>query len=428
MSGTDQRYIPGAIVNAKAVQVTNLAECSRRYGCNAKTKRVVGKVVSTEFKSLPGNTRKSCFVTADYELGGGVIKTCILNLRSVVAGDLAPSIETTGTQLGTQSTFAVATTEMVTPTITNVPEQQQHDNEQNNTEFDTIITPQQLHTTRLPEILPLLSEPNPPPMLPTAPSLITTPLLLITSPLLEGDIVDDVHGQLWHKVNNRNTGININGLVRQRQWAFRNALGEPILPTNMQTTRIMSRLDFFMLMFPPKQLTDMLTFTNVELTLKRKAPTTKGEILKLFGVMILMTTVEFTSRASLWATVAVHKYQPAPSFGKTGMSRNRFDELFSALRWSSQPATRPIHMSSKAYRWMLVDGFISNFNDYRAENFIPSELICVDESISRWYGQGGSWINHGLPMYVAIDRKPENGCEIQNSACGKSGVMLRLNW
>ncbi|KAI2491366.1 Transposase IS4 [Fragilaria crotonensis] len=30
------------------------------------------------------------------------------------------------------------------------------------------------------------------------------------------------------------------------------------------------------------------------------------------------------------------------------------------------------------------------------------------------------------PQYVAIDRKPENGCEIQNAACGRSGVMLRL--
>ena len=29
-------------------------------------------------------------------------------------------------------------------------------------------------------------------------------------------------------------------------------------------------------------------------------------------------------------------------------------------------------------------------------------------------------------MYVAIDRKPENGCEIQNAACGHSGVMIRL--
>ena len=32
----------------------------------------------------------------------------------------------------------------------------------------------------------------------------------------------------------------------------------------------------------------------------------------------------------------------------------------------------------------------------------------------------------GLPIYIAIDRKPENGCEIQNSACSESGVMLWL--
>ena len=29
-------------------------------------------------------------------------------------------------------------------------------------------------------------------------------------------------------------------------------------------------------------------------------------------------------------------------------------------------------------------------------------------------------------MYIAIDRKPENRCEIQNSACSESVVMLQL--
>jgi hypothetical protein len=53
-------------------------------------------------------------------------------------------------------------------------------------------------------------------------------------------------------------------------------------------------------------------------------------------------------------------------------------------------------------------------------------MICVDDSISRWYGQGGSWINHGLPMYVAIVQKPENGCEIQNAVCGSSRIRLWL--
>ena len=56
--------------------------------------------------------------------------------------------------------------------------------------------------------------------------------------------------------------------------------------------------------------------------------------------------------------------------------------------------------------------------------FFPSNEICVDESMPLSYGQGGHWINHGLPMYVTIDKKPENGCEIQNAAYGRSGVMI----
>ena len=46
--------------------------------------------------------------------------------------------------------------------------------------------------------------------------------------------------------------------------------------------------------------------------------------------------------------------------------------------------------------------------------------------MSRCYGQGGHWINHGLPMYVAIDRNHENGCEIQNAFCGRSSIMMRI--
>ena len=83
-------------------------------------------------------------------------------------------------------------------------------------------------------------------------------------------------------------------------------------------------------------------------------------------------------------------------------------------------------MRSETYRWKLVDDFIQNFNQHRASHFQPCERICVDESMIRWYGLGGHWINIGLPQYVAIDRKPENGCEIQNSACGGSGIFCRL--
>jgi hypothetical protein len=75
-------------------------------------------------------------------------------------------------------------------------------------------------------------------------------------------------------------------------------------------------------------------------------------------------------------------------------------------------------MSSEKYRWLLVDRFVERFNDYRASTFILSDYICIDEPMSRRYGEGGYWINDGLPMYISIDPKPENGCEIQNTACG----------
>ena len=69
---------------------------------------------------------------------------------------------------------------------------------------------------------------------------------------------------------------------------------------------------------------------------------------------------------------------------------------------------------------------MQNFNLHHQWFVLLSWLKCVDESIVRWYGFGGHWMNMGLPMYVAIDRKPEDGMEIQNACCAKSGIMVQL--
>ena len=108
------------------------------------------------------------------------------------------------------------------------------------------------------------------------------------------------------------------------------------------------------------------------------------------------------------------------------MPRNWFNHLFKALHFSRQLHQKPQGMSHERYRWMLVDDFVHNFNKHRAKNFEPGQRICVDESISRWYGQGGEWITIGVPHYVAINCKPESGCKIQNAACAESGIMIRL--
>ena len=65
------------------------------------------------------------------------------------------------------------------------------------------------------------------------------------------------------------------------------------------------------------------------------------------------------------------------------MPRMRFEDLWKCIRWSDQPSERPEGMTSEQYRWRLVDDFVAKFNKHRrAASFPPSELICVDESIS----------------------------------------------
>ena len=189
-----------------------------------------------------------------------------------------------------------------------------------------------------------------------------------------------------------------------------------------------------MLVYPPKLLDDEMKLTNIELgklqarnpRAKYTGPTTRGELLKFKGLMLLMTRFEFGSRRSLWSSMTQNKYIPAPKLGQTGMTRDRFDNLMSCYRMGQQPATRPQGMSDAEYRWMLINNAIDRFNEHGESCFHPSDSICTDESMCRWYGIGGNWINMGLPHYVAMDRKPENGCEVQNCCDGVSGIMLRM--
>jgi hypothetical protein len=81
----------------------------------------------------------------------------------------------------------------------------------------------------------------------------------------------------------------------------------------------------------------MVSLTNAELERRQGAPTTTGEILKLFGVLILVTRFEFGNRRSLWAREGPTPFIPAANFGRTGMSRNRFELLWVSLSWSRQP-------------------------------------------------------------------------------------------
>ena len=150
-------------------------------------------------------------------------------------------------------------------------------------------------------------------------------------------------------------------------------------------------------------------------------------MIKWLGIIILSTRSEFVDRASMWSTVYQSNYRSAPAFGKTIMNRRHIDMLWSHVRWIHRPDVRGGGKSHEAHWWKLVEDFVPFFNEYHTQLFSPSDLICADESILWWYRQSGYWINLGFPMYVAMERKPDNGVDIHNASCRRSGIMMRIS-
>lgn len=166
----------------------------------------------------------------------------------------------------------------------------------------------------------------------------------------------------------------------------------------------------------------MVVLTNKKLRTNFHRPTTSGEIIKFFGTLVLMTRCKFSNRRDLWSTCTLSRVLGQPKFGSI-MSRERFEIIRKFLQFSQDKTD---HCYTEKTQWSLCEEFVEAINAHRREHVIPSHFLCVDESMSRWYGLGGSWIDVGCPHYVKLERKPENGTEIQNVACAKSWIMLGL--
>ena len=77
---------------------------------------------------------------------------------------------------------------------------------------------------------------------------------------------------------------------------------------------------------------------------------------------------------------------------------------------------------------MIANNHVANLNKNCDCNYHPSDSIFVDEYMSRWYGIGEHRKNSGLPQYIAINRKTQNGCEIYNTADGFSVIIMQLKF
>ena len=401
MASNDPRRTIGRRVYAKAHHVTALAECARRYGSRSKSKEVAGTVLECIGKKTKTN-RSSTYVKAVYALGGGTMKTVELNIRSVLKApsdpqDFVPEIrQEPGEPLGPPL-----------PPIPAIPPPEDTYNADSVVDLNQPIPVldaielgvlDAIDAITIPEIVPAILPDEAP-----APQVLATTGADSDTNTKGSQVIDRlgtptvvVHDTRWYK-DDLVASIDMNGAIPDRDFGIRTPVGE-VITRNSDKPNKYSRFDYLLFMFPPEEIKLIVRLTNAQFEKHSMRTTTIGEILKFFGVWVLSTRFEFGSRSSLWSNIAPSKYVPAPAFGKTGLSRNRFDHLWRHIRFSDQKDTRPEGMSSERFRWTLVDDFVSNFNNHRAAMFIPGDCICADESISRWYGLGG-----GMDKYRLTD-------------------------
>ena len=219
----------------------------------------------------------------------------------------------------------------------------------------------------------------------------------------------------------------MNDAVVQRQWSIRSSVGDVFGPGCDVGGKQWSPIDYFFMMFPMTHTQAIVQLTNEGLSDNNKVPTTAGMILKFFGMIILCTKFEFKSWSSLWSTTAASNMFQLHPLGQqvwVECALMIFGGIFAGASSLLSVRQKWAQKNFVGGWWTIL--LKASMADHRASTFQPSDVICVDESISRWYGKGDHWINFSLPMYVAMERKPDNWCEIQNSAGGRSGIMMRL--
>ena len=97
----------------------------------------------------------------------------------------------------------------------------------------------------------------------------------------------NIHGHTW--VRDRQALLTpINGAVPQKTCSMKSTVGIKYTEKS-DVGGLSSQLDYFMLMFPPSQLSAMLEMTNIELVKKNQRMLTLGELIKFLGIVLMIT-------------------------------------------------------------------------------------------------------------------------------------------
>jgi Transposase IS4 len=170
----------------------------------------------------------------------------------------------------------------------------------------------------------------------------------------------------------------VNGPIALMKWRFMGNDGSYMEPNDDLSDSKRSPIDYFMATMPGSTLCRIVSETNEKLCEKEMEPICIAELIRFFGVCILITHCEFEQRRDLWSLSTGCRFLNPANLGMTGMSRNCFEAIWIMITFSKQELTKPDDMSSQEHRWQLVDDFVEDYNHHRRSCFRPSERVRTD--------------------------------------------------
>jgi len=140
-----------------------------------------------------------------------------------------------------------------------------------------------------------------------------------------------------------------------------------------------------------------------------------GEFLRWLGLWFSMATTHFEKSRDFWSSKAPNMFSGAPYRFSEFMSRNRLENILSYLVLTDRNALATLD------RFWEIQQIVDAWNKNMAENFTPSWVCCLDESMSKWLGE------YTCPGFMVVPRKGwPFGNEWHTICCSQSGVLFAV--
>ena len=178
----------------------------------------------------------------------------------------------------------------------------------------------------------------------------------------------------------------------------------------------MSVRDFFLLFFP--KLDDTVEFTNEQARAVWNgnwSDMDRREFERWLGIAINKCRYPDMSMPDYFRESHVYGVNPGPQMARY-MSLRRFNHIKLALCFQS-----PTFIGKDEDPWWRVTKFMQDFNSLRELSISPGWMLCIDETMVKWRGQG-------LPWLAWVPRKPEeHGVEMWTVADTATGIMMHMD-